>query len=116
MKQTHPIHFFQPNSDVCICLGQFRYYAENHAGVAFNAPIRAGKETMHRFIQKRNKRTQSTFLDPIVMFRFVWVSFVTVTKIMPVFHLMHRSGPEMKRCTDSSRNEMNAPNPLFWTQ
>src|SRR6187551_3349383 len=167
MKQTHPIHFFGPNSDVLIRLAQFRYCAENHAGVAFNAPIRAGNETMHRFIQKRNERAkstlmdpivlfwfvwvsfvtvpktmpvlhlmhrsgpkrndapirparnerdQSTFLDPIVMFWFVWVSFVTVPKTMPVLHLMHRSGPEMKRCTDSSRNETNVPNPHLWTQ
>src|SRR6187455_1398037 len=166
MKRTRPIHFFGPNSFVLVCLGYFRYCDENHAGVAFNAsiragnetmhrfiqkqnertqssfldpilmfwfvwlsfvtvpktgvafnaPIRAGNETMHRFIQKRNERTQSTFLDPIIMFWFVWVSFVTVPKTMPVLHLMHRSGPKMKRCTDSYRNKMNAPNPLFWTQ
>src|SRR6187455_1368033 len=115
-KRTHLIHFFGPNSDVLVRLGQFRCCAENHAGVAFNAPIRAGNETMHRFIQKRNERAKSTLMDPIVLFWFVWVSFVTVPKIMPVLHLMHRSGPEMKRCTDSSRNKTNAPNPVFWTQ
>ena len=50
---------------------------------------------------KRNERTQSTFLDPIVMFWFVLVSFVTVPETMPGSHLMLRVGPEMKRCTDS---------------
>src|SRR6187551_388426 len=57
--------------------------------------------------QKRNERTQSTFLDPIVMFRFVLVSFVTVQKIMLCMHLMPPFGPKMKRCTDSGqkRNE-----------
>src|SRR6187551_3413701 len=57
--------------------------------------------------QKRNERTQSTFLDPIVMFRFVLVSFVTVQKTMLCMHLMARFGPETKRCTDSvqKRNE-----------
>src|SRR6187455_2563439 len=116
MKRTRPIDIFGPNSDVLVRLGQFRYCAENHVGVAFNASIRAENETMHRFIQKQNERTQSTFLDTIVMFWFVWVSFVTVPKTMLVLHLMHRSGPEMKRCTDSSRNETNVPNPLLWTQ
>src|SRR6187551_3742193 len=33
--------------------------------------------------QKRNERTQSTFLDPIVMFWFVLVNFVTVQNTMP---------------------------------
>jgi hypothetical protein len=113
MKQTHPIHFFGPNSDVLIRLGQFRYCAENHAGVAFNAPIRAGNETMHRFIQKRNERAKSTLMDPIVLFWFVWVSFVTVPKTMPVLHLMHRSGPETKRCTDSSSTKRTCPIDIF---
>src|SRR6187551_2785245 len=116
MKQTRPIDFFGPNSFDLVRLGQFRYCAENHAGVAFNAPIRARNETMHRFVQKRNEHAQSTFLDPIVMFWFVWVSFVTVLKTMPVLHLMHRSGPEMKRCIDSSRNKTNMPNPHFCSQ
>src|SRR6187455_1933611 len=57
--------------------------------------------------QKRNERTQSTFLDPIVMFRFVLVSFVTVQKTMLCMHLMLPFGPETKRCNDSGqkRNE-----------
>src|SRR6187551_3655512 len=103
MKLTRPIDFFGPNSFVLVRLGQFRYRAEIHAGVAFNAPIRAGMDPMHRFVQKRNESTQSTFLGPIVMFWIVWVRFVTVPKTMPLLHLMHRSGPEMKGCTDSSR-------------
>src|SRR6187551_879937 len=39
-ETTHPIHFFGPNSDVLVRFGQFRYCAKNHAGIAFNAPIR----------------------------------------------------------------------------
>jgi hypothetical protein len=48
-ERTHPIHAFGPNSDVLVCFGQFRYCAENHAEVPFNAPIWAGNEIMHRF-------------------------------------------------------------------
>src|SRR6187551_2562427 len=51
--------------------------------------------------QKRNERTQSTFLDPILMFWFVLVSFVTVRKAVPGLHLMHRFDPLTKRCTVS---------------
>src|SRR6187551_2189723 len=86
---------------------------------------------MHRFgpltkrctvsVQKRNERTQSTFLDPIVMFWFVLVSFVTVRKNMPGLHLMHRFGPYTKRCTVSvqKRNERTQstfldPVVMFW--
>src|SRR6187551_183279 len=58
-------------------------------------------------VQKRSERTQSTFLDPIVMFWFILVSFVTVRETMPGLHLMHRFGPLTKRCTVSvqERNE-----------
>src|SRR6187551_745249 len=57
--------------------------------------------------QKRNERIQSTFLDPIVMFWFVLVSFVTVQKTMQILHLMHPFGSSTKRCTVSilKRNE-----------
>src|SRR6187455_2655043 len=115
-KRTHPIHFFGPNSDVLVRFGQFRYCAKNHAKVAF----------MHRFGpepkrttdsgQKRNERTQSTFLDPIVMFWFVLVSFVTVQKTMPKLHLCTDSGRNRNELPIRARNETNAPNPLFWTQ
>src|SRR6187551_753816 len=56
--------------------------------------------------QKRNERTQSNFLDPIVMFRFVSVSFVTVQKpcsvafnalILSGTETTLRFGPETKR-------------------
>src|SRR6187455_3238114 len=59
-------------------------------------------------VQKRNKRTQSTFLDPIVMFRFVLVCFVTVQKTMLCMHLMARFGTETKGCTDlrKKRNKL----------
>src|SRR6187551_3846883 len=61
MKRTHPIHVFRPNSDVLVRFGLFRYYAKNHANVAFNAPIRVVNETLHSFEPKRNECTQSTF-------------------------------------------------------
>src|SRR6187551_224198 len=90
-----------------------------------------GLYLMHRFgpltkrctvsVQKRNERTQSTFLDPIVMFWFVLVSFVTVRENMPGLHLMHRFGPFTKRCTVSvqKRNERTQstfldPIVMFW--
>src|SRR6187551_504395 len=81
-----------------------------------------GLHLMHRFgpltkrctvsVQKRNERTRSTFLDPIVMFLFVLVSFVTVRETMPGLHLMHRFGPLTKRCTVSvqKRNERTQSN------
>ena len=46
MKRIHPIMFFGHNSDVLVRFGPFRYCAGNHAGVAFNAPIRVGNEMM----------------------------------------------------------------------
>src|SRR6187551_962735 len=71
--------------------------------------------------QKRNERTQSTFLDTIVMFWFVLVSFVTVPKNMPKLHLKLRFGPEPKRTADSvqKRNERTQstflhPIVMFW--
>src|SRR6187551_1856185 len=66
--------------------------------------------------QKRNERTQSTFLNPIVMFWFILVCFVTVQKTMPGLHLMHRFRSLTKRHTVSGQNETNVPNPRFWTQ
>src|SRR6187551_928995 len=72
-------------------------------------------------IQKRNERTQSMFLDPIVMFWFVLVSFVTVQKTMPGLHLMHRFRPLTKRriVSGQKRNERTQstfldPIVMFW--
>src|SRR6187455_1853891 len=72
-------------------------------------------------IQKRNERTQFTFLDPIVMFWFGLVSFVTVEKNMQMLHLMHPFGSLTKRCTVSiqKRNERTQstfldPIVMFW--
>ena len=86
----------------------------------------SGLHLMHRFGtltkgctvlgQKRKERTQSTFLDPIVMFWFILVSFVVVQKTMPGLHLVHRSGPLTKRCTVSGQKRKERTNPLFWTQ
>src|SRR6187455_3455848 len=63
--------------------------------------------------QERNKRTQSTFLDPIVMFWFVSVSFVTVQKTMPGLHLMHRFMPLTKRCTISAEKRYKRTQSTF---
>src|SRR6187455_1930744 len=72
-------------------------------------------------IQKQNERTQSTFLDPIVMFWFGLVSFVTVQKTMQMLHLMHPFGSLTKRCTVSiqKQNERTQsmfldPRVMFW--
>src|SRR6187551_2344264 len=72
-------------------------------------------------IQKRNERSQSTFLDPIVMFWFVLVSFVTVQNTMQMLHLMHPFGSLTKRFTVSiqKRNERTQstfldPIVMFW--
>src|SRR6187551_3115248 len=72
-------------------------------------------------IQKRNERTQSTFLDPRVMFWFVLFSFVTVQKTMQMLHLMHPFGSLTKRCTVliQKRNERTQstfldPRVMFW--
>src|SRR6187551_2956088 len=63
--------------------------------------------------QKRNERTQSTFLDPTVMFWFVLVSFVTVQKTMPGCIECTDSGRNRNELPIHARNETNAPNPLF---
>src|SRR6187551_2034704 len=63
--------------------------------------------------QKRNERTQSTFLDPIVMFWFVFVSFVTVQKTMPGCIECTDSGRNRNELPIRARKETNAPNPLF---
>src|SRR6187551_1137543 len=55
-KRTHPNHFFEPNSDVYVRFGQFRYCAKKSCSVAFNALILAGTETMLCF-WKETKRT-----------------------------------------------------------
>src|SRR6187551_285269 len=103
MKRIHPIMFFGHNSDVWVHFGRFRYCDGNHAGVAFNAPIQAENETMHRFGPEMKRTQQSCFLDPIVMFWFILVGFVTVMETMPGLHSMHRFGPKTKRCTDSGQ-------------
>src|SRR6187551_3021731 len=72
-------------------------------------------------IQKRNERTKSMFLDTIVMFWFVFVSFVTVQKTIQMLHLMHPFVSLTKRCTVSGqkRNERTQstfldPRVMFW--
>src|SRR6187551_194933 len=72
-------------------------------------------------IQKRNECTRSTFLDPIVMFWFVFVCFITVQQTMQMLHLMHPFGSLTKRCTVlfEKRNERTQstfldPIVMFW--
>src|SRR6187551_1895297 len=118
-KRMHPIHFFGPNRDVLV----------SFVTVQKTMP---GLHLMHRFVpltkrcivssQKRHECTQSTFLDPIVMFWLVLVSFVTVQKTKSGLHLMHRFGPLTKRCTLSvqKRNERTQstfldPIVMFWS-
>jgi hypothetical protein len=103
MKRTYPIHVFGPNSDVLVRFGQFRYCAKNHAGVAFNALIRAINETMRNFGPETKRTHPIHFFDLIVMFWFVSVSFVTVQKTMLGLHLMHRFEPLTKRRTVSAQ-------------
>src|SRR6187551_294902 len=115
-KRMLPIHFFGPNTDVLVRFGQFRYCAKNHSGIAFNAPIRAGTETNYRFTPETKRTHQIHFLDPIVMFWFVLVSFVTVQKTMPGCIECTESGRNQNELLIRARKETNAPNPLFWTQ
>src|SRR6187551_1045136 len=63
-KRTHPIQFFRPNSDVLVRFGQFRYCAKNHAGIAFNAPIRARTEANYRFAPKTKRTHPIQVLGP----------------------------------------------------
>src|SRR6187551_2889594 len=76
---------------------------------------------MHRFgpepkrtidsCQKRNEHTQSTFFDPIVMFWFVLVSFVTVQKTMPGCIECTHSGRNRNERTQSTFLD---PRVMFW--
>src|SRR6187551_571391 len=107
MKRTQPIHYFKSNSDVLVHFGQFRYGAKSHAGVAFNAPIRAGTETMLRFGPK-TKRTHpipcfgpnSDVLVRIGQFCYCARNHAGVAfdaPIRAVNKMRHSFGPEMKR-------------------
>src|SRR6187551_2928608 len=107
MKQMHPIMFFGHNSDVLVRFGPFHYSAGNHAGVAFNATIRAENEIMHRFGPKM-KRTQpimfcgpnSDVLVHFSQFRYCDGNHAGVTFNAPIRvenETMLRFGPEMKR-------------------
>src|SRR6187551_147193 len=53
-----------PNSDVLVRFDQFRYYAKNHAGVAFNAPIRGVNETMRSFGPETKRMDPVNFFGP----------------------------------------------------
>jgi hypothetical protein len=64
MKVTHQIHSFGPNSDVLVRFGHFCYCAENHDGVAFNVPIWAGNEMMHRFAPETKGTHPIHFFGP----------------------------------------------------
>src|SRR6187551_2229987 len=109
-KRTHPIHFFGPNSDVLVRFGQFRYCAKNHAGIAFNAPIRAGTETNYRFVPEMKRTHPIHFFGPN---SDVLVSFVTVQKTMPGCIECTDSDRNRNELSIRARNETNTPNPLF---
>src|SRR6187551_1555786 len=107
MKRIHPIMFFGHNSYVLVCFGPFRYCAGNHAGVAFNATIRAENETMHQFGPKMKRTHPIMFFGPnsdvLVHFgRFCYcdrnhdgVAFNAPIRVRN--ETMLRFGPEMKR-------------------
>src|SRR6187455_2941874 len=115
------IHIFGPNSDVLVCFGQFRYCAKTMQILHLMHPFGLLTKRCTVSGQKRNERSKSTFLDPIVMFSFVLVSFVTVQKTMQMLHLMHPFRALTKRCTVSGqkRNERTQstfldPIVMFW--
>src|SRR6187551_3777171 len=106
-KRTHPIHLFGPNSDVLVRFGQFRYYAKNHAGIAFNAPIRAVNETMHSFEPETKRRHPIHFFGPnsdalayFGQFCYCAKNYAGVACNAPIRagkETMHSFGPETKR-------------------
>src|SRR6187551_1468051 len=106
-KRTHPIHFFGPNSDVLVRFGQFRYCAKNHAGVAFNAPIRAVNKTRHSFGPEMKRthpihyfKSNSDVLVRFGQFRYGAKSHAGVTfnaLIRAINETMHSFEPETKQ-------------------
>src|SRR6187551_194934 len=120
-KRTHPIHVFGPNSDVLVRFAQFCTVQKTMQMLHLMHPFGLLTKPCIVSGQKRNERTQSTFLDPIVMFWFVLVNFVTVQKNMQMLHLMHPFGSLTKRCTVlfEKRNERTQstfldPIVMFW--
>src|SRR6187455_3362222 len=103
MKRTQPIMFFGPNSDVLVHSGRFRYCDRNHAGVAFNAPIRVRNETMLRFGPEMKQMHPIMFFghNSDVLVRFG--PYVIVLETMVGLHSMERLGQKTKRCTDSGQ-------------
>src|SRR6187551_2279375 len=55
---------FLDTSDVLVRFGQFRYCAKKTCSLAFNAPIQAGTETMHRFVPETKRTHPNHFLGP----------------------------------------------------
>src|SRR6187551_4124546 len=104
-KRTHPIHVFGPNSDVLVRFAQFCTVQKTMQMLHLMHPFGSLRKRRTISIQKRNERTQSTFLDQIVMFWFVLVSFVTVQKTMQMLHLMHPFGSLTKPCTVSGQKQ-----------
>src|SRR6187455_2716102 len=76
-KRTHPIHVFGPNSDVLV---NFVTVQKNMQMLHLMHPFGSLTKRCTVLFEKRNERTQSTFLDPIVMFWFVLLSFVLCKK------------------------------------
>src|SRR6187455_3290462 len=107
MKRTLPIMFFGPNSDVLVHFGRFCYCARNRARIAFNAPIRAENETMHRFGPEMKRTQPIMFFGPNsdVLVHFGWFRYcdrnhdgVAFNALIRVRNeTMLRFAPEMKR-------------------
>ena len=85
-KETNPIHFFGPNSDVLVCFGHFRYYAKNYAGVALNALVWAENETTHQFGTETKGTHPIQFFGPNSDVLVHFGQFRYHSKTMPGLH------------------------------
>jgi len=115
-KRTHPNHFFGPNSDVLDRFGHFHYCEGNHAGVAFNAPIRAENETMHRFglEMKRTHPIMFSGHNSNVLVHFGRFRYCAGNHARVAFNAPIRAGNETMHRFGEKRN--HAPNHVFWNQ
>jgi hypothetical protein len=81
-QRTHPIHSIGPKTQVLGCFGHFRCCTKVVAKLAELVPLshKFAKQSCVRIF--RNEHTQSTPLDPKLMFSGVSVRFVTARKLM----------------------------------
>jgi hypothetical protein len=81
-QRTHPIHSIGPKTHVLGHLGPFRHFTKVDAKLAELALLtrKFAKQTL--VLNFRNERTQSTPLDPKLMFWGVSDRFVPARKLM----------------------------------